>query len=103
MKRLLLTGALAALVSFGATAAQAQIFAPHMTRVLEVTITGTTKADPAEHQVYRMTMPYETSFTCDEAQDRLDLNFILKAAERKFKGVSLRHAYSTCVAANTHI
>lgn len=111
MKRLLLTarkrlllGALVALFSF-AGQARAQIMSQNemVDRVLTVAIIGTTKERPRLHVLQRITLPYETRHTCEEAQDRLDVHFILKAAKAALKNINVVAVQAGCRAAGFHI
>jgi hypothetical protein len=52
-------------------------------RVLMITVFGSSPRDPAEHQVFRMWLPYETRHTCEEAADRVDLKLIHMTVQRK--------------------
>lgn len=101
MKRLLLTGALVALVSFGATAAHADD--AMNARVLKIIVTGLTKANHKPHRLLTVWLPYETRSTCESAEQRLDLSFIQKAVQAKRKDAVVWTAAAACVEAGSLI
>lgn len=96
MKRLL-AGALVALVALWAPPAHADdAMNP---RVLNITIIGSTKANPDQHALKTVQLPFETRYTCEEAADRLDLNLIEEAARLKLR----KHANVTRVSAECEV
>lgn len=101
MKRLLLTGALVALVSFGATAAHADDAMNR--RVLKIIVAGITKANPHPHRLLTVWLPYETRHTCEAATERLDLTLIQKAVQAKRKDTVVMGASADCVEAGSNI
>jgi hypothetical protein len=98
--------ALAGLLLSG-VAAHAQILSNEHNPLLKITVIATSLQHPREYQALRVWLPFETSFTCHEGEDRLDIPTIIKTAEYALqaerKHITVRRVITECVPASQKI
>jgi hypothetical protein len=68
--------------------------------LLWVVVLVTSLKQPHEHIGMRFALPYDTRFTCEEAMEQVDMNFLMKFAEKHLdaerKHITVRRARTTC-------
>jgi hypothetical protein len=74
-------------------------------RILTIDVLATSPKRPLPHVAYRLSLAYETNFTCTQAGEQLDIELIVKAVQAKFekKHINVLGAAYKCTDANARI
>jgi hypothetical protein len=72
-------------------------------RVLKIVIYATSPKHPTPYEAYRMWMPFETMYTCQEGLRQIDLKTLAEAVQRKLTKLTVVDASAECVEANPNI